>query len=346
MKNPRIKEFLMKELRTNDDVQKAFRYITKSFLPDEIEGSRGLISSNISNKKYQAIWRMSPRTRRKCATPIRKICQRRVTMTENLYRELEVFCTDSGAHGVSLRRTIEKMIDELNMQGESVIMVTVNSDCTKLTKGSSSKKCHTEITISIVSYHTQANSHEWIKKHETRLRYSANLVTLMIIPDKDSKSNIETDFWGVYMGEIQELIQDGIHIHQGKAFRGIDKTRKEGIAPQSKIAVDFKFRADLAGHYAFLGKGGPNDNENEFCIHCNEKLGTKKTAKFFGIHVTDADSSWNEICKQFCVYPKDMNDLNLLIREGRSMQNLFELSNQKDFDMLRSDANKQILDEC
>eukprot|EP00960_Hanusia_phi_P052409 761436-Hanusia_phi.AAC.1 len=70
-------------------MQKAFRYITKSFLPDEIEGSRGLIASNISAKKYQAIWRMSPRTRRNCATPIRKICRQRVLMTEHLYRELQ-----------------------------------------------------------------------------------------------------------------------------------------------------------------------------------------------------------------------------------------------------------------
>eukprot|EP00960_Hanusia_phi_P053139 761856-Hanusia_phi.AAC.1 len=60
IKHPRIKEFLMKELHTNEDIQKAFRYITKSFLPDEVEGSRGLIASNISIKKYQAIWRIIP----------------------------------------------------------------------------------------------------------------------------------------------------------------------------------------------------------------------------------------------------------------------------------------------
>eukprot|EP00960_Hanusia_phi_P044390 756614-Hanusia_phi.AAC.1 len=75
MKNPRIKEFLMKELRTNEDVQKAFRYITKSFLPDEMEGSRGLTAENISVRKYQAMWKISPRTRRNCATPVRRICR-------------------------------------------------------------------------------------------------------------------------------------------------------------------------------------------------------------------------------------------------------------------------------
>eukprot|EP00960_Hanusia_phi_P003073 91002-Hanusia_phi.AAC.1 len=31
-----------------------------------MRGSRGLIASNVTTKKYQAIWRMSPRTRRNC----------------------------------------------------------------------------------------------------------------------------------------------------------------------------------------------------------------------------------------------------------------------------------------
>ncbi|EKX46316.1 hypothetical protein GUITHDRAFT_107925 [Guillardia theta CCMP2712] len=313
MKNPRIKEFLRRELRSDEDLQYALRYITKLFLADEVEGSIGLTVSNVALKKYVAIMKLSPRTSTHCATPVRKICRTRVTMTNNLHEELEVFCTEEGAHGASLRRTIEKVIDRLNLGKYDKLIVTVNSDCTKLTKCSSSDKKHTEITISILPYHTKQNSAEWISVHETRMRFAPRLVTLMIIPDKDSGENLERNFWHYYTEEIQDLQTEGVHIHDGKAMYGADKSKAGGNA-SNKIGIEFLFRADLAGHYAYLQRGGPHDSDGEFCIHCKEKLHSKKSAKFFAVHTVSAEErfTWDGICNEYQVVPKDMRDLNLL----------------------------------
>eukprot|EP00960_Hanusia_phi_P044391 756614-Hanusia_phi.AAC.2 len=170
----------------------------------------------------------------------------------------------------------------------------------------------------------------------------------VIIPDKDNGHNFERNFWHAYIDEIREILNEGIHIHHGKAFRGDQKT-KEGMVPSSKIKIDFFFRADLMGHYAYLQRGGPQDEEGKFCLHCNEKRERKKAPKFFELYtVPPADSAvtWNDICEEFCMYSQDLRDLNLLVRCGNGALELFEGCNEEDMAVLRSDSNRKILDDC
>eukprot|EP00960_Hanusia_phi_P029433 747947-Hanusia_phi.AAC.1 len=171
MKHPRIKEFLKETLRTDEDLQKGLRYITKQYLPDEVEGSVGLTFARIPNRAYIDLFKITRRSRR-CHTPMKRISRRRVTTCDLLHRELKIFCTPDGAHGANLIQSVKKMIDMLGLHGETELLLAFNSDCTKLTKSSGSDCKHTEITLSIFPPHDALNpgkSEGWIRTHETRL---------------------------------------------------------------------------------------------------------------------------------------------------------------------------------